>query len=110
MKFKLPPGIGVPDTLKINDFTTTREEIRIRSIPHTRIPVIDNIIGMPMLFLREYPETVVYTTHWRVVEINTLEELLEVQKYLGNLIITKERVDETDTDYSIEIVHNCEDD
>lgn len=109
MKFKLQPGISIPETLIVNDFTTTRSEVIIRTIPDCKIPVVNNIIGMPVLTLREHPETIIYIDHWRTIEINTIEELIVVQNYLGDIRIIKEPCSETNTEYSIYVVYDDED-
>lgn len=101
MKFKLEPGTSVPDTLHVEDFTTTTHEIKIRTIPDCQIPVKCNILGKPVLTLREYPETVTYINHWRTIEVNTLEDLMMIQNYLGDIRITHEPCTETGTEYSI---------
>ena len=109
MKFKLQPGMSIPKTLIVNDFTTTISEVIIKTVPEIHIPVINNIIGMPMLTLREHPETVTYTNHWRTIEINTLEELLKIQNYLGDIIISQNPCSETHTEYSIDVVPEYDD-
>ena len=109
MKFKMQPGESIPDTLIVHNFTTTKSEVVIRTVSRSHIPCVNNIIGMPVITISEYPETVTYTNYWRTIEINTLEELLMVQTYLGDIKITHEPCIETDTKYSIYTVEEYED-
>jgi hypothetical protein len=110
MKFELVSHRGLPSNRKIVEVIRERTEIFTKEHLKVTRPVVDNVIGEPVMQWIETKYEVPFRDIFHTIEIKTLEGLIRLQDEVGPIIITNDKNEYLGTDHKIKIFREDDDD
>jgi hypothetical protein len=104
------PEINIIEETKIIKVIRERTEIFTKEHLKVTRPVVDNVIGEPVMQWIETKYEVPFRDIFHTIEIKTLEGLIRLQDEVGPIIITNDKNEYLGTDHKIKIFREDDDD
>ena len=108
MKFELISYKGIPSGIRIEKFVRNRTETFTKDKLQITHPVVDNIIGEPVVTWVPYTWSVDFTDYFHTIKFTTLEGLMQFQSEVGTITISNKKNEFLGTEQLIEILDDRE--